>query len=137
MTTYAQCCKPVPPEKIVGYITQGKGITVHRTNCPNLKDLMDKRPERIFTVSWHDQAENNRFVIDIAIKAYDRKNLINDITALLAEEQIPILEMNSKVNKQEMTAGLKMQIEIPNLEYMGRILNKLDALPTIYSVERI
>jgi len=136
LMAYAQCCKPVPPEKIVGYITQGKGITVHRVQCSNLKDLMDKRPERVFPVNWHDEAETDSFVIDIAILAYDRKHLIRDITALLSEEKIPILEMSCKVDKKEMSANVKLQIEIPNLEQMGRLLNKLDALPTIYSVER-
>ena len=137
MTSYAQCCRPVPPEKIVGYITQGKGITIHRTNCPNLQDLLDKRPERVFTVSWHDEAEQDSFVIKIIIKAYDRKHLIRDITGLLSEEKIPILEMNSKVDKKEMVANLNLQIEVPNLQLMARILNKLSALPTIYSVERV
>ncbi|MBT8142751.1 MAG: TGS domain-containing protein, partial [Gammaproteobacteria bacterium] len=136
LTTYAQCCKPVPPEDVVGYITQGKGITIHRLNCNNLKNLMAKRPERVFPVSWQDKSEQNNFVIDIAIEAYDRKHLIRDVTALLSEEKVPILEMNSKVNKKKMIATITLTIEIPNIDSMSRIMKKLEALPTIYSVQR-
>ena len=137
LTNSAQCCKPVPPEDIVGYITQGKGITIHRANCKNLQNLLDKRPERVFDVTWNDAENKNNYIIDIAIEAYDRKHLIRDITGLLSEEKITILEMSSKVDKKKMTASVTLQIEIENFEAMSRILNKLESLPTIYSVQRI
>ena len=137
LTNSAQCCKPVPPEDIVGYITQGKGITIHRANCKNLQNLLDKRPERVFDVTWNDAENKNNYIIDIAIEAYDRKHLIRDITGLLSEEKITILEMSSKVDKKQMTASVTLQIEIENFEAMSRILNKLESLPTIYSVQRI
>jgi len=137
LTNTAQCCKPVPPEDIVGYITQGKGITIHRANCKNLQNLIDKRPERVFDVSWNDNESKNNFIIDVAIEAYDRKNLIRDITGLLSEEKITILEMSSKVDKKQMTASITLQIEVENFEAMSRIMNKLESLPTIYSVTRV
>ena len=137
LTNSAQCCKPVPPEAIVGYITQGKGITIHRANCKNLQNLIDKRPERVFDVSWNDTDDKNNFIIDVAIEAYDRKNLIRDITGLLSEEKITILEMSSKVDKKQMTASVTLQIEVENFEAMSRIMNKLESLPTIYSVTRV
>jgi len=137
LTNTAQCCKPVPPEDIVGYITQAKGITIHRASCKNLQNLISKRPERVFDVSWNDNDDKNNFIIDIAIEAYDRKHLIRDITGLLSEEKITILEMSSKVDKQQMTASLSLQIEIENYAAMSRIMNKLESLPTIYSVQRI
>lgn len=138
LTNYAQCCKPVPPEEIVGYVTQGKGITIHRTNCNNLKNLLVKRPERVFPVTWQDDGnEANNFIIDVSIEAYDRKHLIRDITALLSEEKVPILAMNSKANKKKMTANIALQIETPNINAMSRVMSKIEALPGIYSVVRV
>ena len=99
--------------------------------------MLAKRPERVFPVTWQNDNEGGNFVIDIAIEAYDRKNLIRDITSLLSEEKVPILEMNSKSNKKKMTASVALTIETPNIDSMSRVMSKLESLPTIYSVQRV
>src|SRR5690606_18886723 len=92
LTHIAGCCKPVPGDAIIGYITVGRGVSVHRQDCSKILQLQYTEPERIIEVSWGD-ADQATFPVDISILAYDRQGLLRDITLLLATERANVLSM--------------------------------------------
>src|SRR5690606_29251607 len=94
LTHMAGCCKPLPGDAIIGYITVGRGVSVHRQDCSKVLQLQYTEPERIIEVSWGD-ADQATFPVDISILAYDRQGLLRDITLLLATERANVLSMNT------------------------------------------
>ena len=96
LSTIARCCRPVPPEEILGYITIGRGVSIHRANCPNLVRLREVNPERVLTVDWGRPSAERTFPVAIVIDAYDRRGLVRDISGVLADEHISIEAMNSR-----------------------------------------
>ena len=134
MSTLAPCCHPVPGDPIVGYITQGRGISIHKADCSNLLNLKRNQAKRITEVSWGHKPEN-LYPVDLAIKAYDRRGLLKDITITLSNEGINIIAMNT-LSQDDGTADFLVTVEIDSLEHLGRLLNKLNQLPNIVDVHR-
>jgi len=134
MSTLAPCCHPVPGDPIVGYITQGRGISIHKADCSNLLNLKRNQAKRITEVSWGHKPEN-LYPVDLAIKAYDRRGLLKDITIALSNEGINIIAMNT-LSQDDGTADFLVTVEIDSLEHLGRLLNKLNQLPNIVDVHR-
>ena len=97
MTHMARCCRPVPPERIAGYITLGRGVTIHRQDCRNLLRLQDTNPERTIEVDW-GQPPDTGFPVDILVEAYDRRGLLRDISTVLTEERTDILESTTRTD---------------------------------------
>ena len=95
LSTYAGCCKPVPPEPIAGYITVGRGVSIHSQSCANLARLRAKSPARVLEVAWGAQA-GEEFPVDIEVEAFDRRGLVRDVSAALADEKISIRSMNTR-----------------------------------------
>ncbi len=94
LSTYARCCKPVPPEPIVGYITVGRGVSIHSQACANLARLKAKSPARVLAVDW-GKSGNGEFPVDIEVQAFDRRGLVRDVSAALADEKISIQGMTT------------------------------------------
>ncbi|TMO93311.1 GTP diphosphokinase, partial [Pseudoalteromonas sp. S3178] len=88
-----KCCEPVPGDEIVGYITQGRGIAVHRSDCESFAHITDVHPEREIAVSWSDDVKAS-YAITLKIEAHDRQGLIRDISSVLANEKVNVLNMN-------------------------------------------
>ncbi|MDX1654060.1 MAG: ACT domain-containing protein, partial [Candidatus Competibacteraceae bacterium] len=135
LTQIAPCCQPVPFDDISGFITRGRGVTIHRRDCPNLLNLMEHSPERIIEVDWGQDAVSS-YSVDIALEAYDRAGLLRDITSLLANERINVLAVNTLSNTEEGTARMYLTLEIQDLEQLSRLLDKLGQLPNIIEVRR-
>ncbi|NND59195.1 MAG: bifunctional (p)ppGpp synthetase/guanosine-3',5'-bis(diphosphate) 3'-pyrophosphohydrolase [Gammaproteobacteria bacterium] len=135
MTTFARCCKPVPPDAIAGYITLGRGVTIHRQHCANFLRLADRYRERVLEVSWAGE-ERAAYPVDIAVEAYDRRNLVKDISSLLSAEKINIVGMTTTTNKQDMTATFSLTVEIHSLEELSKLMLRIGNLPNIISVTR-
>ncbi|MDF2641638.1 MAG: pyrophosphokinae [Pseudomonas sp.] len=135
MTQIAGCCQPLPGDAIVGYITQGRGVTIHRQDCASVLQLAGREPERIIQVSW-GPVPVLTYPVDIIIRAYDRSGLLRDVTQVLLNERINVLAVNTRSNKEDNTALMSLTIEIPGLEALGRLLGRISQLPNIIETRR-
>ncbi|MFT7110355.1 MAG: GTP pyrophosphokinase [Psychrobacter glaciei] len=134
LTTLATCCHPVPGDPIVGYITQGRGVSIHQAECGNLLNLKQNQAKRITEVSW-SKAPETLYPVELAIQAYDRRGLLKDITMALATDDVNIIAMNT-LSQQDGTADFLVTIEIDSLNHLGKILNKLQQLSNVMDVYR-
>ena len=135
LSSYARCCKPVPPEPIVGYVTVGRGVSIHAQSCANLARLAAKAPERILPVSWGALAESE-FPVDIEVEAYDRRGLVRDVSGTLADEKISIHGMKTVTDPREDVAHMKIGISITGLEQLSRVLARIAQLPSVIGARR-
>jgi GTP pyrophosphokinase len=135
LTHIANCCKPVPGEPIVGYVTQGRGVSIHREDCAQLLNLHKTEPERMINVSWGGESSST-YPVDVAIHAYDRPGLLRDITALLANENVNVLAVNTQSNKSDSTADMRLTIEVTSIEWLGRLLARVSQLPNVITANR-
>ncbi|MBR9884078.1 MAG: GTP diphosphokinase, partial [Oceanospirillales bacterium] len=125
LTTVASCCKPVPGDPIMGYITQGRGISIHREDCSNLLALRDHEPDRVIGVDWGDE-ESTTYPVDISIEAFDRSGLLRDVMMVLANERINVLAANTATDRKSNLARLSLTIEIKRLDMLGRVMDKIN-----------
>ncbi len=135
MCNFARCCRPVPPEPIVGYITQGRGVSIHRQDCGNLLGLNQRSPERIVTISW-GASDSGAYPVDLSVHAFDRSGLIRDITSLLADDGANVTDMTSHTDKESMQVVMHISIEIRDLPTLSTVITKLEQLPNVVSVRR-
>ncbi len=131
----AQCCQPIPGDRIGGYITLGRGVSIHRQDCPNLLQLAVEEPERIIKVDWAEKPEQF-YSVDIELEAFDRHGLLSDITSLLDRDKINISSMRSESDKAKNTVDMSLRVEIANFEDLSRILARLGQLPNVISACR-
>lgn len=135
MTQIAGCCHPLPGDPIIGYITQGRGVSIHRQDCANALQLASREPERIIQVSWGPEPEKT-YPVEIFIHAYDRAGLLRDISQVLLNEKINVISVNTQSNKEDSTAHMSLTIEIPSLDALGRLLGRISQLPNIIEARR-
>jgi GTP pyrophosphokinase len=135
LSTHARCCNPVPPEAVTGYVTVGRGITLHRTSCRNLRSLAMRSPQRLLQVDW-GRAEDRRYAVDIVVRAMDRRGLLRDITTVVAEERIDIERLTSQGDPAQGSADLTLRVAVGGLEELSRLLARLAAMPGIISARR-
>ncbi len=131
LTSFAQCCKPAPGDDIIGYITRGRGVTIHRQDCPNI--LRSNERERIIKVSWGEPPDT--YPITIEIKAYDRQGLMSDITNILKDEGINIIDVDLKVVHH--LAYIYLVLEIGDIVQLSRVLSKIENLPNVTEAHRV
>ncbi|MDJ0879356.1 MAG: GTP diphosphokinase [Halieaceae bacterium] len=132
----AGCCKPVPGDGIIGFITQGRGVSVHRRDCSRLLHLQMEHPERIIEVSWGSSDRRGSYEVDIGIEAYDRPGLLRDITELLAAARINVLSINTSTSSQHI-ATMRLRVEVPDLGFLGKLLNRISGLNNVMSARRL
>jgi GTP pyrophosphokinase len=130
LSNMARCCNPMPGDQIVGYITRGRGATIHRQDCPNILRLKDK--ERLLQVGW-GKAEQT-FPVHITVKAYDRQGLMGDISTLLQNEGVNIADVSVNFNRS--VADLKLVVEIRDLAQLSRVLTRIESLPNVLEAVR-
>ena len=135
LCNFARCCRPVPPEAIMGYITQGRGVTVHRLDCGNFLGLNQRHPERTIEVDWGD-SDSATYVVDLSLRAFDRAGLLRDITQVLADESANIIDIQTHAAKTSMQSLLHLSIEIPDLPALSTAITRLEQLPNVVSVQR-
>lgn len=131
----ANCCKPIPGDKIIGYVTQNQGISVHRTDCRNVIQAEKTKPERLITVNWGETTAK-KYPVDIKIDAFDRHGLIRDITNVIANEEFMMLGLNIVTDPKENIAHISITIEIENIEVLDYLLAKILQLPSILEAKR-
>jgi GTP pyrophosphokinase len=135
LSTYARCCKPVPPEPIVGYITVGRGVSIHSQACANLARLTIKSPARVLAVDW-GKTGSGEFPVDIEVQAFDRRGLVRDVSAALADEKISIQGMTTVTDKHDNVAHMRIGISISGLPQLSKVLSRIAQLPNIISARR-
>lgn len=131
LTTFARCCKPVQGDDIIGYITRGRGVTIHRQDCPNILRLNDR--ERIIKVNWG--AAPKTYPVPVLIKAYDRAGLMGDISNILNEEGINILDVKLRVSHH--LAYLTLVLEVGDIAQLSRVLTRIENLPNVTEAQRV
>jgi GTP pyrophosphokinase len=135
LSTYARCCKPVPPEPIVGYITVGRGVSIHSQACANLARLQIKAPARVLAVDWGKTGRSD-FPVDIEVHAFDRRGLVRDVSAALADEKIGIQAMTTVTDKRDKIARMRIGISIAGLPQLLKVLARIAQVPNVFSARR-
>jgi len=135
LTTMANCCKPVPGDEIVGFITQGKGVTIHRKDCRNIINLKDEKRRRLIEVEW-GEAEVQTYPVTLLIEALDRQRLLSDITRTLADEKVNVTAVNTLSDKSRQLARMAVTIETRDLQQLNRVMDKISQLPNVTDVVR-
>ena len=136
LVTIARCCNPVPGDKIMGYITRGRGISVHRTDCNNIKTLMNNEEQRFIEVKW-DSFAPNKFNAEIQIEAMDRTKLLRDITNVISEYDLNIINASTLRTNKSGLVKFRFIIEISNKYILKDILNNLKQIESVYDVYRV
>ncbi|WP_428239819.1 GTP diphosphokinase [Gynuella sp.] len=135
LTTIASCCQPVPGDPIMGFITQGRGISVHRQDCINILQLRNEEPEKIVEVNWGGE-KTHFYPVRLEILAYDRTGLLRDIMNVLANDSVNVTSVNTLSNRDEGMADMIMTVEISDIDQLGRLMNKIRSLSNVVSVQR-
>jgi GTP pyrophosphokinase len=135
LSQIAKCCQPVAGESIVGYITQGKGVSVHKEGCVQLQNLLNQHPEREIEVSWSFEHQAS-FQTDLDIYCLDRIGILKDITTVLSNEKVSLLGVNSFSNKLQGTAHIKITIEVVDAENLARTIDKLRQINDVSDIVR-
>lgn len=135
LSNFARCCRPVPPEAIVGYITQGRGVSIHRQDCGNFLGLYKRHPERVLDIGW-GQADAGSYPVDLILHAFDRAGLIRDITSVLADDDANVLELTSHTDKTSMQAIMELKLEIRDLPTLSTTITRLEQIRNVVSVRR-
>ena len=135
---FSKCCSPVPGDEIVGFVTRGRGISIHRTDCVNLLNLPEIDRNRLIDAEWQ-QAEGTavgeKYLVEISIYANNRNGLLADVSRALTEKEIDIQALNTRVNKQG-TATIMVSFEIGSKEELQRIIDKIRTIESIIDIER-
>jgi GTP pyrophosphokinase len=135
MCNFARCCRPVPPEHISGYITQGRGVSIHRQDCGNFLSLTQRYPERRIEVDW-GSSDSATYPVDLTVRAFDRAGLLRDITMVLADEDANIVDLQSHADKASMQTIMQLSIEIRDLPTLSTAITRLEQLANVVSVTR-
>ncbi len=135
LSHFARCCGPVPPEPISGYITLGRGVSIHRLDCASLRRLESANPERIIAVEWGAAADRS-FPVEVNIRAFDRRGLVRDISAVLADLKINIQAMNTETHQGDGIADMNLKITVKDLQELSLVLARMQGLPNVLSARR-
>ncbi|MCX8130986.1 MAG: bifunctional (p)ppGpp synthetase/guanosine-3',5'-bis(diphosphate) 3'-pyrophosphohydrolase [Clostridia bacterium] len=130
----SRCCNPVPGDQIVGYITRGRGVSVHRKDCTNVNDNIDG-DNRLIEVSWYSANNNIAYKVDITIMANDRTALLMEVTNVIGESKIPLKAINARTTKEQI-AVMNLTLEITDTEQLEKIIKKLKKIDSVFEVTR-
>ncbi len=133
MTGLARCCKPAPPDGIVGFVTRGKGVTIHRQGCTNVARLRAREPERLIAADW-GAARDEVFPVDVVIEASDRQGLLRDITEVLSRERINVTAANTLTRNME--SRMAFTVEVKSLDLLQHALGLIREVPGVLGAAR-
>src|SRR5690606_8380030 len=133
------CCRPVPPDPIVGFVTHGRGVSVHRSNCSTFARLAARSPERAIETEWGKprpaaDARSRRYPVDIEVKAADRTGLLRDIVETVARDRVNVIGMQTATRRQE--ARMRFTVEVTDAGQLQATLAAVRSVPGVTSVRR-
>jgi GTP pyrophosphokinase len=135
LTQFARCCRPLPDDAIGGYITEGRGVSVHRRQCAKFIALAAKTPARVIDVAWQD-AQPRSHEVDIRVVAQDRSALLKDIVTLLGNDRIDIVNLDTRVDRARHLATVRLTLSVTSLAVLGRVIEKIGRVSGVVSAER-
>ena len=131
----AKCCNPVPGDKIIGYITKGRGVSIHRTDCPNI--LTEEAKERHLRVEWiNEQTDTKQYHVDLEVTAYDRRGLLNEVLMAINEMKTNLTHVNGRSDRNKI-ATIQITILIHNTSHLRQVVDRIKRIKDVYSVTRI
>lgn len=134
-TTFAQCCKPIPDDAIIGYITVGKVVTIHKQDCENILALSEEKKQRLVDVSWGAKADV--YSINIQIKTFDREQLLRDTFEVFSTANINITGVTTHTDPRDMSVDMVLQVEIGNTEQLSKVLNRVSRLRHVFEAHQV
>jgi GTP pyrophosphokinase len=135
-TTLARCCAPLRPQPIAGYVTLGRGVTIHRSDCASLARMRELKPERVLQVEWASDTADG-LVVQISVNAYDRRGLVRDVTDVLALERLSIEAMTTTTDRDAGTAHVVVTVSVTDLDQLARVLRRLAGVPNVTHARRV
>ena len=130
----SKCCNPLPGDEIIGYITKGRGVSVHRKDCPNVADLL-KEQNRIIDVKWYNDEKKSSYTVEIEIFANDRNGLLGDIVQKLNDSKVRLISVNAKATKERI-AITEVTLEVDSVESLNKVIRELRKIDSVYEVSR-
>jgi len=137
LTQLAKCCRPAPPDEVRGYVTKGKGVSVHRAKCGNFLQLMHNNPDRVIAVAWHGKLSDSTselYLVDIQVLADDRQGLLRDISEVFAREKMNVMGVKTQTVKE--TAWMTFTVEVHHALGLNKMLSALKAVNGVRSARR-
>lgn len=132
----SKCCNPVPGDEIIGFITKGRGVSIHRQDCPNVNT--EEAKERLLPVEWEaSHMENKSYYVDIEVTGFDRNGLLNQVIQVITESRTTISAVSGRSDPRNKVATINMTISIQNIDHLHKIVDKIKGIRDIYSVRRI
>jgi GTP pyrophosphokinase len=136
LMAFARCCRPLPGDPIVGYVTLGRGVSVHRHDCRSFARMAAAHPDRVMPVGWGERSAG-QFEVDLRVVAWDRSGLLKDITAVFANAKVPVLALNTRLDSDHGEAEITCKVRVRDVEQLGGVLARLGAVPTVQDAQRI
>jgi GTP pyrophosphokinase len=133
--TLARCCAPLRPQPIAGYVTLGRGVTVHRSGCASFERMSALRPDRVLQVDWAG-ADSGALDVRISVSAYDRRGLLRDLTDVLAVERLSIDAVTSRTDHDTGLAHFALKFAVNDLEELARVLRRIAGVPNVIEARR-
>nr|WP_314860638.1 bifunctional (p)ppGpp synthetase/guanosine-3',5'-bis(diphosphate) 3'-pyrophosphohydrolase [uncultured Undibacterium sp.] len=134
MTQLARCCKPAPPDDIVGFVTRGKGVSIHRLTCKNFSEMRNKAPERVIQTTWGDAGKDSLYPVDIFVMAQDRQGLLRDISEVFSREKINVIGVNTQSAKGH--AKMSFTVEINGTTHLQKAIKVIQEVLGVQEVRR-
>ncbi|MEA3396707.1 MAG: ACT domain-containing protein, partial [Chloroflexota bacterium] len=134
LTRVAGCCRPLPGEKIIGYVTRGRGVTIHRRSCPNILRLEREEPERLIELEWGRREAT--FPVQVVIMAYKRSRLYSDISAVMADEGMDVSSLKTGKRDRYNVVPIYVTLEVPSLSKLNHVLRNIEQIRNVIDVRR-
>jgi GTP pyrophosphokinase len=136
LTNLGKCCNPVPGDQIIGYVTKGRGVTIHRRNCPNMTRVLAQNNSRVIEAAWTATKQERTYPVKIQVSAYDRSGLMRDVAGLVADQHVNMRNIEAVTGQKDNLAVITATLEIQDASQLTRILTKMERLPNIQSACR-
>ena len=134
LVKFSKCCNPVPGDDIIGYVTKGRGVSIHRKDCTNIEDLLSEE-ERIIEVEWYEDKAPTVYNVDIEVLANDRTGLLADVVKEITNLKVNIMGVNTRTNRDRI-ATIYVTVEVQNTEQLNKVVKQIRKIDSVYEVTR-
>jgi len=136
MTSMARCCQPVPGDPICGYITRGRGVTIHRDDCPNALRWVREENPRLIQVRWRRHVDSG-YRVNLLLRAYNRRELIKDISTMMSTADVSVTDINSHLDENTDEVNIRLQVQVRDYQHLSDLLSKLNTIPNVFEARRL
>jgi GTP pyrophosphokinase len=136
MTSMARCCQPVPGDPVCGYITRGRGVTIHRDDCSNVLRWVREENPRVLQVHWRKQPDSG-YRVNLLLRAYNRRELIKDISSMMATSEVTVTDINSHVDESTEEVNIQLQVTVKDYQQLSDLLSRLNTIPNVFEARRL